>query len=186
MNRAAVMLLQCLLLPASLFFAHVAAADVDVTGPDGRRITLYDNGTWRYADTKDNVASNRTADTEAKALLTLERKTATGNNCKYDVRLANDYPYEIRSLVLFYSAYRANGVVYDTASSGSGFTLLKPGDKQDRDFVFRGLSCDDIVRVQVLGGDHCEMGDLDKYTSLKGQCLDRIRVVESNLVRFDK
>jgi len=42
------------------------------------------------------------------------------------------------------------------------------------------------VRVQVLGGDHCEMGDLDKYTSLKGQCLDRIRVVESNLVRFDK
>jgi hypothetical protein len=30
------------------------------------------------------------------------------------------------------------------------------------------------------------MGDLYKFSETKGQCLARVRVVESDLVRFDK
>ena len=63
---------------------------------------------------------------------------------------------------------------------------MRPGDKQVRDFEFVGIACQEIARVQVVGGDRCVMGDLHKYTDEKGQCLARLRVVASDLVRFDK
>ena len=51
---------------------------------------------------------------------------------------------------------------------------------------FLGIACQDIVRVQVVGGDRCEMGDLDKFSQKKGECLARVGVVASDVVRFDK
>jgi hypothetical protein len=63
---------------------------------------------------------------------------------------------------------------------------MRPGDTLIRDIDFNGITCQDIVRVQVAGGDRCDMGDLDKFSGVKGQCLARVRVVESDLVRFDK
>ena len=62
---------------------------------------------------------------------------------------------------------------------GLGFEIL-------REFEFRGIACRDIVRVQVVGGDRCDMGDLDKYSAAKGQCLARVRVVASDLIPFEK
>ena len=59
-------------------------------------------------------------------------------------------------------------------------------EKQRREFEFTGIACQDIARVQVVGGDRCEMGDLHRFSDLKGQCLERVRVVSSDLVRFDK
>jgi hypothetical protein len=34
-------------------------------------------------------------------------------------------------------------------------------------------------------GGRCEMGDLTKYSATTGQCLPRVRVVKSDLLRFD-
>jgi hypothetical protein len=175
-----------LFLAAGMALSHAALADVELTGPDGRRILLKDNGTWRYVDAKDKDQADDKSKDEGEAVLRLERKTAFGNNCRFTLRLVNNLPYEIRSLVPYYSAYRANGVIYDTVSSNSAFALLKPGDAQVRELEFRGIPCQDITRVQVVGGDRCEMGELDKFSALKGRCLARVRVVESDLVRFDK
>lgn len=174
------------LLVAVTAFSYAARADIELAGPDGRRILLKDNGTWLYVEGKEK---DRTADQnkqEGEAVLVLERKVERGNGCGIDVRLENNLPYEISSLVPYYSVYRANGVIYDTVSAASSFTNLKPGDRQSREINFSGIACKDIVRVQVVGGDRCTMGDLDKFASVKGQCLARVRVVESNLVRFDK
>jgi hypothetical protein len=88
--------------------------------------------------------------------------------------------------VPYFSAYRTSGVVYDTVSSASSFSTLKPGDRQDREFDVNGLPCQEIARGQVVGGDRCEMGDLHKFSEVKGQCLARVRVLSSELVRFDK
>ena len=52
--------------------------------------------------------------------------------------------------------------------------------------MFRGISCQEIARLQVSGGDRCVMGDLDRFSFDSGVCLSRVRVVESKLVRFDK
>jgi len=161
------------------------AADVEVTAPDGRRVILYENGTWRYgeATAKDQAGQ---AKQDGEAVLTLERKMERGNSCRFVLRLVNNLPYEIRSLVPYYSAYRADGVIIDTVSSASSFAAMKPGDTLLRDLDFAGIVCRDIVRVQVVGGDRCDMGDLDKFSPDKGLCLARVRVVASDVVRFDK
>ena len=171
------------LIVAGTILSSAAQADIELTAPDGRRILLKDNGTWLY------VAADRAADAinkEGEAILTLERKAERGKGCRIAVRLENNLPYEIRSLVPYYSVYRTNGVIYDTVSGPSSFTSLKPGDAQSREVDFAGISCQDIARVQVVGGDRCEMGDLTKYSATTGQCLERVRVVKSDLLRFDK
>jgi hypothetical protein len=173
---------------AGLLAAHAAFADFELTAPDGRRVLLKSDNTWQYVEGKDAPdADKRKA--EGELVLLLERKTERDNSCRFRVQLANKLPYEVQNLVLHYSAYRANGVVYDTVSSGRAFGSLKPGDSQAREFEFYGLPCRDIARVQVVGGDRCAMGELHRWldqTEHKGQCLAKVRVAESELVRFDK
>jgi hypothetical protein len=137
-------------------------------------------------DAKDNDQAKGKVNDGGEAVLFLERKIEAGNNCRFVVRLVNNEPYEIRSLVLHYSAYRANGLLYDTVFSRSSFAAMRPGNELRREFEFTGIACPDIARVQVGGGDQCDMGDLTKFSRVKGLCLARVRVVESDLMRFDK
>ena len=167
-------------------FAHLAQADLEVAAPDGRRILLKDDGTWQYVEATDKDQTEGKAKQEGEAVLTLVRRIERGTNCRFELQLVNNLPYEIRSLVPYYAAYRANGVLYDTVASGSSFAAMRPGDTLRREIEFVGIPCPDIVRVQVVGGDRCSMGDLDKFNATKGQCLARVRVVASDLVRFDK
>lgn len=173
------------LLPAlALALACSARADFELTSPDGRQILLKDNGTWQYleATNKDQAG----AMPAGEAVLTLERKTDRGIGCRFAVRLVNNLPYEISSLVPYYAVYRANGVIYDTVASPASFTGMKPGDVQNREFEVRGITCAEIVRLQVVGGDKCIMGELNKFTGGQGKCLARVRVVPSDLVPFEK
>lgn len=167
------------ILVAGMALACAARADFELTGPDGRRIRLMDNGTWEYVEA-------RSKDRDGEAVLTLERKAERGSSCVFAVRLVNNLPYEIRSFVPYYSAYRADGVIYDTVSSLASFASMKPGDSLNREFEIRGIACRDIARLQVVGGDRCDMGDLDKYSAANGQCLARVRVVASELIPFGK
>jgi len=189
----------------------VALADFEVTAPDGRRILLKDDKTWAYVekpapkpakaaeakagekttdakDVKDDKAGNDEKVAEKKdegeAILSLVGKMPGNRICRFQLRLVNNLPYEIRSLVPEFSVYRANNVVYDSVFSG--FAFLKPGDSQQREVRFNGIACEEITRIQVGGGDRCEMGELDKFSSVRGQCLSRVRVVGSDIVRFDK
>jgi hypothetical protein len=171
-----------------------ALADFEVKAPDGRRILLKDDKTWSYIDAEaapgdkpkggEQAAKADKPKQEGEAVLSLERRTPGNRICRFHVKLVNNLPYEIRSLVPEFSVYRANGVMYD--SIFQGFAFLKPGDAQQREVRFNGIACEDITRVQVGGGDRCEMGELDKFSSVKGQCLERVRVVASDIVRFDK
>jgi hypothetical protein len=186
MSRSVWMAVASTFLVAGMGFSHLARADLEVAAPDGRRILLKDNGTWQYLDAKDKDQAEGKVKQEGEAVLTLERKMERGSNCRFVMRLVNNLPYEIRSFVPYYSAYRANGVLYDTVSSGSSFAAMRPGDTLVREVDVVGIPCKEIVRLQVVGGDRCNMGDLDKFTATEGQCLARVRVVASDLVRFDK
>ena len=210
MNRYAVRWL-CVLGALSLG-APLARADFEVTAPDGRRILLKDDKTWAYvekqagkpakptaaagdaktaAEVKDgkdgkDAKDAKTAEKkdEGEAILSLEGKIPGNRICRFQLRLVNNLPYEIRSLVPEFSVYRGNNVVYDSVFSG--FAFVKPGDSQQREVRFNGIACEEITRVQVGGGDRCEMGELDKFSSVRGQCLSKVRVVASDVVRFDK
>jgi len=190
-------LLAVLLMPAAI------AADIELKTPDGKRVLLKDDKTWRYLDepakaeakpaaegaaatagdakdAKDAVAKKD----EGEAILSLEGKIAGNRICRFQFKLVNNLPYEIRSLVPELSVYRANNVVYDSVFTG--FSFLRPGDSQVREARFNGIACEEAVRLQVGGGDRCEMGELDKFSNAKGKCLSLVRVVPSGVVRFDK
>ena len=145
-----------------------------------------DNGTWRYVEEKDKNAADAMLKKEGEAILLMERRADIGNGCRFGLRIVNNLLYEIHSLAPYYSAYLANGVIYDTVSSASQFAAVKPGTRQYQEIEFKRIACRDIVRVQVVRGDRCEMGELGKFSDEKGQCLARVRVVETDLVRFDK
>lgn len=169
------------LLVAALVPLPAAQADFEVTAPDGRRLLLKDDGTWRPLDAKDSAGYKSEA---GEAVLRLERKIDAPAGCRLAMQLVNNFPYEIRSLVLSFAALRPTGVVYETIFAG--FFLIKPGDSQNREAQFQGIACPDIARVQIGGGDRCVMGELDRYSIGEGQCLARVRVVASDLMRFEK
>ena len=172
-----------LLLIAATVFANVARANFELKGPDGRRILLKDDRTWEYLPDDGKVDAAKPDD---EAVLVLERMSPLGNGCQLAVRLENKLTYEIRSLVPYYSVYRVGGVLYDTSSGGQGFSAIRPGDSQRREIEFQGIACDAIGRIRISGGGRCQMGDLDRFSATPEQCLARVRVVSSDLVRFEK
>jgi hypothetical protein len=165
------------LLVATLGVSHAAAADFEVAGPDGRRILLKDDKTWRYVE---KTEGDKPAE---QALLRIENRVQLGNGCRYGLRLVNNLPYEITSLVPQFSAHQASGVLYETVFKA--FARLRPTDSQYQEIQFR-LACSEITEIKVSGADRCEMGDLDKFSYEKGKCLERVRLGETDFVRFTK
>src|SRR5262245_39273935 len=104
-------------------------ADFELTAPDGRPILLKSNGTWRYLDSAGKDATSKPADT-GEAVLTLLEKKDTSASCKYSMELVNNLSYEIRTIVPFFVAYRANGVAYKTVSAN--FNEILPGNRAKR------------------------------------------------------
>ena len=172
------------LLLGTLAPLSAARADIEVTGPDGRRILLKDDGTWRYQEAGGDAKPADRPKVSGEGVLSLERRVEEGPNCRFGLRLANNTNYEIHNIIPYIAAYRANGVLYDTL--GVGFFSIKPGNSLSRDVVFQGITCAEIARIQVTGGDRCVMGDLDRFSAEAGECLARVRVVPSDLVRFEK
>ncbi len=160
-----------------------ARADMELPTPDGRKVLLKDDGSWRYVDAKGASPDGKDTKFE-QASLQLEGRTPFGPNCRVTLKMTNTLPYEIVQLVPYFSAYRANGVMHQ--SLGLGFQNLRPTDSKTRVVEFIGIACDDIARIQVVGGDRCEMGELSKFTPDKGVCLARIRVEPGNTLTFEK
>jgi hypothetical protein len=164
--------------------AQAARADFELTAPDGRRVLLKDDGSWQYVDDKAKANPEAPPKQEGEAVLSLSRKIDRGTVCSVVLTLQNDLPYEIVNIVPYLSAFRPNGVVFQTVSIA--FQSIRPSGVQESSADFSGISCSAIGRIQVNGGDRCEMGDLNKFSDVKGQCLARVKVVPSELLRFDK
>jgi hypothetical protein len=179
---------------ALMLAAAPARADFEVAGPDGRRILLKDDGTWRYLDDKPVAAAEPAASAASEpaadapppptAELGVVRKTDTSAGCQFDLRLSNTLPFQVRSLVPEFAAVRPSGVTYSTQMTA--FIRVKPGDAQTRSVRFAGIPCGEIELLRVQGGDRCEVGDLERFTPEKGVCLARLKLVPTDLVRFEK
>jgi len=183
-------LIRFAVLPLGLCLAALPAAraDVEVRGPDGQRILLKDDGTWRALDAKEPAGSPAAASAPAApkqtADLHLLRRVEIPGGCGFALALINNLPYEVRSLVPEFTVLRTGGVAY--TSQVLGFGPVKPGDIFQRDLRVLGIACQDITRLQVGGGDRCDMDDLNKFSDAKGECLARVRVVPSEVITFDK
>ena len=164
-------------LTAAIVFSQVAMADFEVAGPDGRRILLKNDNTWSYVDEKSNKVAEQ-------ILLHVESKVDLPTGCRFGLRLFSKAPYEIKSLAPEFIAYKTGDVIYQTLFKV--FSSVKPGDSQYQEIQFSGSQCAAITRVKVAGADRCQMGDMDKFSDAKGECLARVRVEESNLIRITK
>lgn len=166
-----------------------AMADMVVSGPDGRKIVLKDDGTWRYQDAasaagKADPKGQPKPEQGPQADLRLLRKVERGVNCRLVFSLTNNLPYAIGNIVPYFAVFRANDIMHDTQSAA--FHTIRPSDTVEREVDYGRITCAEIARVQVLGGDRCDMGELNKYSPQDGQCLARVRVVPSELARFSK
>lgn len=162
-----------------------AQADFELKDGQGRRILLKDDGTWSYVEAPAvSGAASEPAKEQPQADLLLERRADVPGGCRFELALVNTLTYEIRSLVPEFAVYRANDVAYSAQTASFG--PVRPGDRTRRALHFDGIRCADIVKLQVQGGDRCEMGDLNKFSDASGQCLARVRVVPSDLLRFEK
>lgn len=175
----------------AILFPRPAHADFELQDSAGRRILLKDDGTWRYVDAQApasaevaSAAASGPARDEPQAELRIAKRRDVPGGCAFELRLFNRLPVEIGTLVPDFRVFRSSDVVY--AERNVGFGGLKPGDEQLRELRFEGLKCAEITKVQVAGGDRCEIGELNKFTDGKGLCLARIRVVPSELVAFEK
>ncbi|MDO9314054.1 MAG: hypothetical protein Q7T97_05875 [Burkholderiaceae bacterium] len=162
-----------------------ARADFELADAKGKRILLKDDGTWQY---KNALASSSAASEPAKeqpqADLLLERRIEAPGGCRFEMVLVNTLPYAIRNLVPEFAVFRANGVEYRALTAGFG--PVRPGDKGRRTVQFEGIACSDVAKIQVRGGDRCDMGDLQKFSEAVGECLARVRVQPSKLLAFEK
>ena len=172
--------LALLLAAACLPLAH---ADFELKDDKGRRILLKADGTWRYVDAPSAATASEPA-TLQQAELQLERRQDVPGACRFEMVLTNSLPYEIRVLVPEFTAVRANDVAYTTQPVAFG--PLRPGDRARRGLQIEGIACADIARLDVKSGDRCEMGDLNKFSEPNGQCLVRVKVLPSELLRFAK
>lgn len=161
----------------------VAAAEFELTAPDGKRVLLKNDGTWHYID-PEKAGEESKPIVKGEGVLTLERMIELGENCRIGFRLQNDTDHEIRNIVPRFVIYRPSGVAYEARTLA--FYSINPGNSSYREALFRGIACGDIGRVQVTGGDRCVMGELDKFSYTGGACLERVRVVPSERVQFDK
>jgi hypothetical protein len=168
----------------ALLLAQACLADIELSTPDGRRVLLKDDGTWRYQDAKDAATAGAKRKQEGEAVLTLQQKIERGNHCRVVIELVNNLPNEIRSLIPYLSAYRANGAMHETHSIA--FHSIRPSDRLSRSVDFNRITCAEIARVQVTGGDRCEIGEMNRFSDVKGECLALVKVIPSDLAKFDK
>lgn len=170
-----------------------AHADFELRDAAGRRILLRDDGTWLYVDDKPAVVAETPAASAAAAAETVAVQTAelelvgrsdTPAGCQFELQINNTLPYEIRNLVPDFRAFRNGGAPYATQTAA--FIGIRPGDELVRRVRFPGIRCADIEKVQVLGGDRCEMGDLERFADVRGACLARVKLRPTTMVRFEK
>lgn len=171
------MFVRCFAVCLMLGIAQIGYADVRATTEDGRQVILRSNGTWVPASAGQESS-------EGKAVLTLETKEPRNRVCRLGLRLQNNTPETIRSLVLRFTAYIDGNITFETVSRG--FTFIRPTLSQFQEIDFRGISCDEIVSVELSAARNCHVGDLTKFSATPGDCLDIVRLEPSSLLPIVK
>lgn len=181
-------LVACALALAGVTGVTGARADIETQDAQGRRYLLKDDGTWQAIEAAAAAASDAASAPPAapppQAVLTLLRRADEPAGCRFEMTLDNTLGYEIRMLTPEFTVFRPGDVAYSAKTIDFG--PLRPGDRNLRRVLFGGIACGEIAALRIGGGDRCVMGELTKFSDVKGECLARVRVVPSELVPFGK
>lgn len=162
----------------SLLCVPVAVtAQLTATTDDGRQVVLRENGTWSFVS-EAGEAPKRIA------TLTVIRHESVSNGCVIGLELDNQLNELIRTLVLRFTAYLGPEIKFDTVSRG--YSFVRPTLSSYEEIQFRGVTCEDIASVEVSAARNCSVGELTKFSSDPGDCLELIEVAPTNRLVITK
>jgi len=177
-NSKAIFMKKIICIFGSLLLASASIADIEATTSDGKKVRLNKNGTWQY------ILEGEKEATPAMAKLILEKRQELPNGCRLGLRMHNDTNDQVRSLVLRFTALKPGNISFETVSRG--YSYIKPTASQYQEIRFRGLSCDEIDKVQVHAAHNCHVGELTKYSASEERCLELVDVKESSKLTIYK
>ena len=157
--------------------AGIAQADIGAITADGKHVLLKDDNTWSYVEEETDQETEYVA-------LTVVKKQPLANGCKLGFRLDNHMTVDIRTLVPQFSAYIGENVLFQTVSKE--FLRIRPTLTQYQEVLFTKIQCRDIQYVKVHGGDRCNMGELNRFSPVRGECLKKIRIIPSDVFNVIK
>lgn len=167
----------CAALAGPLAHAHEEDRISAVTS-DGRLVELRVDHTWDFVKMEESKPDN-------SAVLTVTEMVEMQDACGLQLRLQNNLPHKIRSLVPRFSVYNKQNVVYESKSQS--FTAIRPTRNQYKRIQFNGIGCHEIKWVQVHDAARCTIGDVvDMFNEKEGQCLSYIYVEPSDLINISK
>ncbi len=152
--------------------ANTALAGVEAVTINGKRVMLNKDHSWEYIEDKH-------PDTRY-ARLSVANLDGGDNYCRLGLRLKNDLADKVTSIIFMFSAYVNEEVRYETVTKG--FQHVKPTNDMYNEITFSGITCGEIEYIRVHGADRCEIGELNKFTVAKGQCLKLVEVEPSDKV----
>ena len=157
----------------------ISHAEMELLAPDGKRVLLKDDMTWQYLEEAITPGSP-----DRYAYLSVAFIDEKAASCRLGRRMRNGLADGIDSIVLRFSAFTKDDILYETVSKG--FHSLKPTNTQHQEISFRGVPCSHIKTIRVHGGDRCSIGELNKFSDAPGQCLGKVSVEASDKISIYK
>jgi len=117
-----------------------------------------------------------------KAVLSLHKKYAYVDACKFGLTLTNNLPYKITNLSFRFSAYLQGGVFYQHVTRN--FFEIEPTNRQYREITFTRTTCDKISYIEVSDPGRCAMGNLTRFSSQPGDCIRRVYIANTPYARL--
>jgi len=117
-----------------------------------------------------------------KAVLSLHRRYAYPNACKFGLTLTNNLPYKITNIAFRFVAYTKADIANQEVTRN--FFEIDPANRQYREIEFSGIKCDGIGYVQVTDPGRCAMGELTRFSSQPGDCIAQVYVAETPYVKL--
>lgn len=117
-----------------------------------------------------------------RAVLSLHKKYAYENSCKFGLTLSNNLRYKITNISFRFAAYIKGNIFYQHVTRN--FYEIDPSNRQYKEITFIEVPCDDISFVEVSDPGRCAMGDLTRFTSQSGDCIRHVYIAPSPYVRL--
>ena len=117
-----------------------------------------------------------------QAVLSLHKRYAYVDACKFGLTLTNNLPYKITNIAFRFAAY-TKGDVYQRYVTRNFFEL-DPTNHQYREINFSGITCDEISYMEVADPGRCALGDLTRFSSQPGDCIRRVYIAGTPYVKL--
>jgi len=117
-------------------------------------------------------------------VLSLHKKYAYEDSCKFGLTLTNNLPYKITNISFRFAAYLKGDVFYRHVTRN--FFEIDPTNRQYREITFSQVTCDEISYIEVGDPGRCAMGDLTRFSSGPGDCIKHVYIAQTPYVRLVK